>query len=154
VKPAAEGEETLQAKGDEVNRPEEELMEAVLAKENLRAAWLQVKANDGAAGIDGMSVGRTKEHLRVHWEKIEAKLREGKYQPAGVRVVEIPKPQGGTRRLGIPTVTDRLIEQALGQVLSAIWEPHFSEHSYGFRPGRCAHDAVRTAQGYVSEGKE
>ena len=137
-----------------MNRPQEALMEAVLAKENLRAAWLQVKANDGAAGIDEMSVGRTKEHLRVHWEKIEAKLREGKYQPAGVRVVEIPKPQGGTRRLGIPTVTDRLIEQALGQVLSTIWEPHFSEHSYGFRPGRSAHDAVRAAQGYVSEGKE
>ena len=154
MKPAAGGEETLQAKGDEVNRPQEELMEVVLAKENLRAAWLQVKANDGAAGIDGMSVGRTQEHLEVHWEKIEAKLRAGKYQPAGVRVVEIPKPQGGTRTLGIPTVTDRLIEQALGQVLSAIWEPHFSEHSYGFRPGRSAHGAVRAAQGYVSEGKE
>jgi Retron-type reverse transcriptase len=154
VKPAAGGEELLQAKGDEVNRPQEELMEAVLAKENLRAAWLQVKANDGAAGIDGMDVGRTKEHLRMHWEQIEAKLWEGKYQPAGVRVVEIPKPQGGTRTLGIPTVTDRLIEQAFGQVLSAIWEPHFSEHSYGFRPGRSAHDAVRAAQGYVSEGKE
>ena len=154
MKPAAGGEELLQAKGDEVNRPQEELMEAVLAKENLRAAWLQVKANDGAAGIDGMDVGRTKEHLRMHWEQIEAKLWEGKYQPAGVRVVEIPKRQGGTRTLGIPTVTDRLIEQAFGQVLSAIWEPHFSEHSYGFRPGRSAHDAVRAAQGYVSEGKE
>jgi RNA-directed DNA polymerase len=137
-----------------VNGPEETLMEAVLAKENLRAAWLQVKANDGAAGIDGMNVGRTEKHLRVHWEKIEAKLRAGKYQPAGVRVVEIPKPQGGTRTLGIPTVSDRLIGQALGQVLSAIWEPHFSEHSYGFRPGRSAHDAVRAAQAYVSEGKE
>jgi len=137
-----------------MNRLDENLLEALLGKGNLRAAWKQVKTNDGAAGIDGMGVNEAEKHLRQHWEKIEAKLRAGTYQPAAVRAVEIPKPQGGVRVLGIPTVIDRVIQQAVGQVLTEIWEPHFSVHSYGFRPGRSAHDAVKAAQKYVLEGKE
>ncbi len=128
-------------------------LEAVLLRENLQAAWLAVKANRGAAGVDGMDIERTREHLREHWESIEAKLREGVYRPAAVRPADIPKPQGGTRTLGIPNVQDRLIQQAIHQALAPLWEAEFSDHSYGFRVNRSAHDAVRAAQGYIQSGK-
>jgi RNA-directed DNA polymerase len=128
-------------------------LEGVLAKENLNAAWSQVKANDGAAGVDGLNVEHSRAHVVAHWPQIEAALLAGRYQPAAVRAVTIPKPNGGERTLGIPTVLDRLIEQAIHQQLSPVWEPDFSEHSYGFRPGRSAHDAVRAAQGFIKAGK-
>jgi RNA-directed DNA polymerase len=128
-------------------------LEGVLAKENLNAAWSQVKANDGAAGVDGLDIERSQAHIREHWTQIEAALLAGQYQPEAVRAVEIPKANGGVRTLGVPIVLDRLIEQAVHQQLSPVWEPDFSEHSYGFRPGRSAHDAVRAAQGFIKTGK-
>lgn len=128
-------------------------MGSVLALDNLRVAWLAVKANDGAPGVDGMDVEQTASHLRGHWEGIATKLREGLYAPAAIRAVEIPKPNGGTRTLGIPNVQDRLIHQAIHQKLSPVWEPGFSDHSYGFRPSRTAHDAVREALRYIEQGK-
>jgi len=128
-------------------------LESVLAKENLNAAWSRVKANDGAAGVDGWNVERSLAHLREHWTAIATALLAGHYQPEAVRAVTIPKANGGERTLGIPTVLDRLIQQAIHQQLSPVWEPDFSEHSYGFRPGRSAHDAVRTAQGFIKAGK-
>ena len=128
-------------------------LEAVLSKENLKAAWLTVKANQGAAGVDGMDVEQTARHLREHWDTIAGKLREGTYQPAAIRAVDIPKPQGGVRTLGIPNVQDRLIQQALHQALSPLWDAEFSDHSYGFRANRSAQDAVRAAQGYIQAGK-
>lgn len=128
-------------------------IESVLQRENLMAAWREVKANRGAAGVDGMDVKRTREHLKEHWECIAGKLVAGEYRPAAVRAVQIPKPQGGTRTLGIPNVQDRLIQQAIHQKLSPLWEAGFSEHSYGFRPNRSAHDAIRAAQGYIQAGK-
>ena len=132
----------------------EELMEQVVTKENATAAWLAVKRNGGAPGIDGMTTGQLRDHVRKHWETIRAKLLAGTYVPSPVRRVEIPKPNGGTRLLGIPTVLDRWIQQMLLQVLQPIFDPTFSEHSYGFRPGRSAHDAVRAAQTYVQAGKD
>jgi RNA-directed DNA polymerase len=129
------------------------LMEQILSRENLNAAYLSVKANKGAPGVDGMNVTELKEHVRKHWATLEGKLKAGNYQPAAVRAVEIPKANGGIRTLGIPTVLDRLLQQAILQVLSPIFEEGFSNHSYGFRPGRSAHDAVRAAQGYIKEGK-
>ena len=128
-------------------------MESVLQWENLTAAWRAVKTNQGAAGVDGMDVGQTHEHLKEHWDGIAGKLIGGQYRPAAVRAVRIPKPQGGTRTLGIPNVQDRLIQQAVHQKLSPLWEAEFSEHSYGFRPNRSAHDAIRAAQGYIKAGK-
>ena len=128
-------------------------LEAVLSRENLNAAWLAVKANRGAAGVDGLDVGASLIHLRAHWEIILAKLLCGEYQPAAVRAVEIPKANGGVRTLGIPNVQDRLIQQAIHQVLTPLWEADFSAHSYGFRPNRSAHDAVRSAHGYIQAGK-
>lgn len=128
-------------------------LEGVLAKENINAAWAQVRANAGAAGVDGLDVERSWAHLREHWVRIEAALLAGRYEPEAVRAVTIPKANGGVRTLGIPTVLDRLIQQAIHQQLSPVWEPGFSEHSYGFRPNRSAHDAVRAARGYVTGGK-
>lgn len=128
-------------------------LEGVLAKENLNAAWSRVKANGGAAGVDGLDVERSGERIREHWNRIEAELLSGRYQPEAVRAVEIPKASGGVRTLGIPIVLDRLIQQAMHQQLSAVWEPEFSPHSYGFRPGRSAHDAVRAAREYIKAGK-
>lgn len=128
-------------------------LEAVLSRENLRAAWLAVKANGGAAGVDGMDIERTEAHLGEHWEAIEAKLLGGEYRPAAVRAVDIPKASGGTRTLGIPNVQDRLIQQAIHQKLAPLWEAEFSEHSHGFRANRSAHDAVRAGQGYIKAGK-
>lgn len=128
-------------------------LEAVLSRENLNAAWRAVRTNGGAAGVDGLDIERTEAHLREHWEAIEAKLLGGKYRPAAVRAVEIPKASGGTRTLGIPNVQDRVIQQAIQQKLAPHWEAEFSDHSYGFRVNRSAHDAVRAAQGYVRAGK-
>lgn len=131
----------------------EELMEVVVAEENCRRSLEAVERNRGAAGIDHMRTSELEAHLQAHWEKIRAKLLAGSYVPSPVRRVEIPKPSGGTRTLGIPTVLDRFIQQLLLNVLTPIFEPLFSEHSWGFRPGRSAHDAVRAAQGYVREGR-
>ena len=128
-------------------------MESVLQSENLKAAWRAVEANRGAAGVDGMGISETRAHLRKHWQSMAEKLTGGVYRPAAIRAVEIPKPQGGIRTLGIPNVQDRLIQQAIHQKLSPLWEAEFSEHSYGFRPGRSAHDAIRAAQGYIQDGK-
>lgn len=131
----------------------EHLMEQVVTKDNATQALEAVKSNRGGAGIDGMTTGQLDEHMRKHWEAISAKLMAGTYVPSPVKRVEIPKPNGGTRMLGIPTVVDRMIQQMLLQALQPIFEPTFSEHSYGFRPGRSAHDAVGAAQRYVQAGK-
>jgi len=128
------------------------LLAQALTRENLVIAWKRVKANRGSAGVDGLSITDTIEHLKTHWPRIRAELLTGSYRPAPVRRVQIPKSGGGVRELGIPTVTDRLIQQALLQVLQPILDPTFSEHSYGFRPGRRAHDAVLQAQRYVQDG--
>ena len=132
---------------------EEVSLEAVLQADNLTAAWRAVKANRGAAGVDGMDVSQTQAHLKEHWAAIAQKLLAGEYRPAAVRAVEIPKPQGGVRVLGIPNVQDRLIQQAIHQKGAPLWEAEFSEHSYGFRPNRSAHDAIRAANGFIKAGK-
>lgn len=129
-------------------------MERVVSPENMRAAYLAVKANGGSSGVDGMEVEEMAAHIREHWESIANKLLAGKYQPAAVRAVEIPKGNGGKRLLGIPTVMDRMIQQAIHQEMGPTFEEGFSESSYGFRPGRSAHDAVRAGQGFVAEGKK
>jgi RNA-directed DNA polymerase len=132
----------------------EQLMEQMVTREKATAAWLAVKRNQGAPGIDRMTVGQLREHLRAHWESIAAKLLAGTYVPSPVRRVEIPKPNGGIRMLGIPTVLDRWIQQLLLQVLQPIFDPAFSEHSHGFRPGRGAQTAVQAAQAHIQSGKE
>ncbi len=129
-------------------------MEEVVSPENHGKALRAVIANQGAPGIDGMKTEELKGHLLKHWPKIHAKLMAGTYTPSPVRRKEMEKPGGGTRMLGIPTVMDRFIQQMLLQAMTPIWEPKFSEHSYGFRPGRSAHDAVRAAQQYAWTGKD
>ena len=129
------------------------LLQAVLTRENLRQAWKRVKANKGAAGVDGLDIEQTARHLVTAWPAIRDQLLRGTYRPKPVRRVTIPKPDGGERERGIPTVTDRLIQQALLQGLQPMLDPTFSEHSYGFRPGRRAHDAILAAQGYVQSGR-
>lgn len=129
------------------------LMEAVCERGNLMLAYQRVVENKGAAGVDGIGVAEFKAHLKQHWPMIKAKLLTVDYMPQPVRRVDIPKPQGGVRTLGIPTLTDRLIQQALHQVLSPIFEAEFSASSYGFRPGRNAHQAVKAAKQYVTEGR-
>jgi len=126
--------------------PCEDLLDRVLARENLIAAWKRVKRNGGAAGVDGMEISEFPDFLRQHWETIRRKLLDGSYTPSPVRRVEIPKPDGTKRPLGIPTVLDRVIQQAMAQILTPIHEPVFSDHSYGFRPARSAHDAIRAVQ--------
>jgi RNA-directed DNA polymerase len=129
-------------------------MEAVVGRENLLEALRRVEANKGAAGVDGMSVSELREHLREHWPRHKEELLEGRYEPSPVRKVEIPKPGGkGMRQLGIPTVLDRFIQQAMHQVLGPIFEKGFSESSYGFRPGRKAQQAVQQARRYMKEGR-
>ena len=128
------------------------LMEEVGERENLKAAWRQVKGNKGSAGVDGMTVGGLTDYLKQHWPTIREQLLNGTYVPQPVRRVEIPKPDGGVRKLGIPTVLDRFIQQAVMQVLQRRWDRTFSDHSYGFRPGRSAHQAVAQAQQYIAEG--
>jgi len=132
----------------------EDLMEGVVTQENATAAWLAVTRNGGAPGIDGMTTQQLRDHVRQHWETIRDKLLAGTYVPSPVRRVEIPKPNGGVRLLGIPTVLDRWIQQMHLQMLQPIFDPTFSAHSHGFRPGRSAHDAVREAQTYVQAGKD
>lgn len=129
------------------------LLEAALARENLQAAWKRVKANRGAAGVDGLDIEQTGQWLRTNWPQTRQALLAGTYRPQPVRKVLIPKPDGGQRELGIPTVVDRLIQQALLQVLQPLIDPSFSDHSHGFRPGRRAHDAVKAARAYVQAGR-
>jgi RNA-directed DNA polymerase len=129
------------------------LLEAALTRENLQVAWKRVKANKGAAGVDGLDIEHTAQLLRTSWPQIRQALLAGTYRPQPVRKVMIPKPDGSQRELGIPTVLDRLIQQALLQVLQPLIDPTFSEHSHGFRPGRRAHDAVKAARAYVQTGK-
>src|SRR3989442_10543978 len=128
------------------------LMEEICERENLKQALQQVKANKGSAGVDGMTVGGITDYLKQHWPAIREQLLSGTYVPKPVRRVEIPKPDGGVRKLGIPTVLDRLIQQAVMQVLQRQWDSTFSDHSYGFRPGRSAHQAVAQAQEYIAAG--
>ena len=129
------------------------LMEAVLDRENLKAALKRVKRNGGSPGIDGMSVEELPDYLRQNWGALREQLLAGSYRPQPVLRRQIPKSDGGVRELGIPTVLDRFIQQALLQVLQPQFDPTFSDHSYGFRPGRRAHDAVRRAQRYIEEGR-
>jgi len=132
----------------------EQLLEAVVERKNMWLALKQVERNSGAAGVDNMTVGQLRSYLREHWLRIKEELLAGSYQPQPVLKVEIPKPGGkGMRMLGIPTVIDRLLQQALQQVLSPLFEPRFSESSYGFRPQRSAHQAVLKARQYVREGR-
>jgi RNA-directed DNA polymerase len=130
----------------------EQLREEVCERENCKQALARVKANKGSAGMDGMTVQQLPEHLKQHWPVIREQLLSGSYKPQAVKRVEIPKPDGGIRKLGIPTVLDRFIQQAVMQVLQRRWDRTFSEHSYGFRPGRSAHQAVEQAQQYIAEG--
>lgn len=128
-------------------------MEAVVERNNMRCAYERVMANEGAPGVDGLTVAELKPWLQAHWIKVRQVLLAGGYIPQAVRKVEIRKPQGGFRTLGIPTVVDRLIQQALHQVLQPLYEPEFSKSSYGFRPGRSAQQAVQAARGHVAQGK-
>lgn len=130
----------------------ENLLEAILDRNNLNKAYLKVKRNGGSAGIDGMTVDEMLPYLKEHREELLGALRSGKYKPKAVRRVEIPKPDGGKRKLGVPTVIDRMIQQAIVQVLQPIYEPLFSENSYGFRPKRSAHQAISKALEYYNEG--
>jgi RNA-directed DNA polymerase len=132
--------------------PEEDLLERIVARDNMLLAWKRVKANKGAAGMDDMSIDDFAAYAREHWPAIREAILAGTYQPKPVRRVEIPKTGGGKRPLGIPAVLDRLIQQAIAQVLGPIFDPEFSEHSFGFRPGRSAHGAVRKVQEYVRQG--
>jgi len=145
--------ETRSAAAGETKPEALRLMEAVVERSNMLGAYERVVSNEGAPGVDGLTVAELKPWLKAHWAKVRQALLAGEYMPAAVRKVEIPKPQGGVRTLGIPTVLDRLIQQALHQVLQPLFEPEFSESSYGFRPGRNAHQAVKAARGYAAEGK-
>src|ERR1700756_717006 len=153
-KAATEAVESLQA-AHAIESPAStnRLMEEVCERENLREALRRVKANKGGPGVDGMTVDEITDYLKQHWPAIREQLLSGTYEPKPVRRVEIPKPDGaGVRKLGIPTVLDRFIQQAVMQVLQRRWDRTFSEHSYGFRPGRSAHQAVAQAQQYIAEG--
>jgi RNA-directed DNA polymerase len=160
---AARGEAVREPASDEADGPRHEpsdtgnphaaLLHAAFTRENLQRALKRVRANKGAAGVDGLDINQTAQHLSTAWPAIREQLLTGTYRPSPVRRVGIPKPDGGQRELGIPTVTDRLIQQALLQVLQPILDPTFSEHSYGFRPGRRAQDAVLAAQAYVQSGR-
>lgn len=156
----SQGEARTSADIDETDRPRQDpddtgpgLLTAVLARENLLRALKKVRSNKGVAGVDGLDINQTADLLRTTWPAIRESLLEGTYRPQPVRRVMIPKAGGGERELGIPTVTDRLIQQALLQVLQPILDPTFSRHSYGFRPGKSAHDAVLAAQSYVQTGR-
>jgi RNA-directed DNA polymerase len=149
------GEETESSRatsGSESPAKTNRSMEAVGERENLKEALRQVKANKGSSGVDGMTVVALSDYLRQHWPAIREQLLSGTYEPKPVRRVEIPKPDGGVRKLGIPTVLDRFLQQAVMQVLQRQWDRTFSDHSYGFRPGRSAHQAVAQAQKHIAEG--
>ena len=146
------GEASRAASG--IGRPgTDHLMEAVVERGNLQAAWKRVQQNQGSPGGDGMTVDELPGHLRAHWPTLKAQLLAGTYQPQPVKRQPIPKPGGGVRTLGIPCVLDRFIQQAILQVLQPRFDPSFSEHSYGFRPGRRAHDAVCAAQRFIQAGR-
>lgn len=148
-----EGIETpMAARSVESPAMEEQLMEEVCEWENCKQALQRVKANQGSPGVDGMAVEELPSYLKKHWPEIKEQLLSGTYKPQPVKRVEIPKPDGGMRKLGIPTVLDRFVQQAVMQVLQGRWDETFSEHSYGFRPGRSAHQAEAKAQGYIEEG--
>jgi RNA-directed DNA polymerase len=155
VKPMPEPrhEQTSTARHEQTSPGVGDLLEQALTRENMAAAWKRVKANKGSAGVDGRTVQETGGYLKTAWPAIRQALLDGSYRPQPVRSVSIPKPGGGLRELGIPTVTDRLIQQALLQVLQPLIDPTFSEHSHGFRPGRSAHGAVLEAQRYVQAGR-
>ena len=127
-------------------------MEAVCERDNLKKALRRVKANKGSPGVDGMTVEQLPDYLRAHWPQHRDELLRGTYTPSPVRRVEIPKPDGGVRKLGVPTALDRFVQQAVLQVLQPIFDPTFSDHSYGFRPGRSAHQAVAAAQAHLASG--
>ncbi len=149
------GEETeslMATSGSESPAKTDRLMEEVCERENLKEALRQVKANKGSSGVNGMTVVALSDYLRQHWPAIREQLLNGTYEPKPVRRVEIPKPDGGVRKLGIPTVLDRFVQQAVMQVLQRRWDRTFSDHSYGFRPGRSAHQAVAQAQQYIAAG--
>jgi RNA-directed DNA polymerase len=149
------GEETESSRatsGPESPARTNRLMEEVCERENLKEALRQVKGNKGSAGVDGITVSQLADYLKQHWPVIREQLLNGTYEPKPVRRVEIPKPDGGVRKLGIPTVLDRFIQQAVRQVLQRPWDQTFSEYSYGFRPGRSAHQAVAQAQQYIAAG--
>jgi RNA-directed DNA polymerase len=149
------GEETeswVVTSGSESPARTDRLMEEVVERENLKEALRQVKGNKGSAGVDGITVGQLTDYLKQHWPVIREQLLKATYEPKPVRRVEIPKPDGGVRKLGIPTVLDRFIQQAVMQVLQRWWDSTFSDHSYGFRPGRSAHQAVAQAQQYIAAG--
>lgn len=131
----------------------EQLMELVVHPTNMGRAYRQVVGNKGSAGVDGMTVNELLDHLRKHGEQIKSALLSDAYFPQAVRSVEIPKPQGGKRKLGIPTVTDRLIQQALYQLLNPLYDPTFTDNSYGFRPGHNAQQAVQQSRDYIRQGK-
>ena len=150
--PEAVRDEARTARHETGSPGRDDLLAQVLAKANMEAAWRRVKSNRGGAGVDGLSIAETADALRTQWPRIRESLVDGSYRPRPVRRVQIPKPDGGVRELGIPTVTDRLIQQALLQVLQPRIDPTFSAHSYGFRPGRRAHDAVLEARRYVQDG--
>ncbi len=147
------GAESITAAAGQTKAEVSRLMEAVIERGNVWSAYQKVVRNGGAPGVDGLTVGSFKDWLKVHWPRVKAALLAGEYLPSAVRAVDIPKPSGGVRTLGIPTVLDRLIQQALLQVLQPIVEPTFSVSSYGFRPGRSAHQALRAAKHYVQEGR-
>lgn len=128
------------------------MLERILSRENLTAALKRVERNKGSHGVDGMSVQNLRTHIVKHWQALRAQLEEGTYVPQPVRRIEIPKPNGGKRKLGIPTVTDRFLQQAIAQVLTEMYDPTFSTHSYGFRPNKRGHDAVRQAREYIKQG--
>ena len=152
AEPEAVHDEARTARHETASPGRDGLLAQALASANMGAAWKRVKSNRGSSGVDGLSIAETADSLRAHWPRIRASLLDGSYRPAPVRRVQIPKPDGGVRELGIPTVTDRRIQQALLQVLQPRIDPTFSEHSYSFRPGRRAHDAVLDAQRYVQDG--
>ena len=132
----------------------DKLMEAVVGRENMFSAYKRVVRNKGAAGVDAMSIEELKPFLQIHWVQVKEQLLKGSYKPQSVLRIEIPKPGGkGMRKLGIPTVLDRLIQQAVLQVMTQLYDPYFSEFSYGFRPGRSAHQALRQAKKHMAKGK-
>ena len=139
---------------DEKRSSNEQLMEQVVAESNMLAALKRVRRNKGSPGIDGMSVEELTEYMVVNWSRIRQGLLAGSYQPQPVKRVEIPKSSGGVRQLGIPTVVDRMIQQMVLNVLQPQFDPTFSEHSYGFRPGRSAHQAVQAARRYAQDGRK
>jgi RNA-directed DNA polymerase len=153
-KAGGEGSESLRT----TNAPEspartDRTMEEIVERENLKEALRRVKANKGGPGVDGITFGQLDDHLKQHWPAIRDQLLSGTYRPQPVKRVEIPKPDGGVRKLGIPTVLDRFIQQAVMQVLQQRWDPEFSDRSYGFRPGKSAHQAIAQAQRYIAAGR-